>query len=110
MRISFGKVLLILGMVGGAVYGVTFLRGSRIVGFSEKRRQIQQLEHENEVLQRELEARRNHLTRLREDPEELKLEIERRLKLMSPGQKEFIIQDESTAEPGAGAHPAEPHQ
>lgn len=115
MRISFGKMLLIFGMVGGTVYGVTILRGSRIVGFSEKRRQIQQLEHENEVFQRELEARRNHLARLRDDPEELKLEIERRLKLMSPGTKQFIIQDESNADPHvdnpAGNPPAaEPHQ
>ena len=97
MRITLGKVLLLCLVAGGATYGVMVLQGQRNLGlFSEKRRQIQQLEHENENLQREIEAKRNHLTRLREDPEELKLEIEKRLKLMSPGTKEFLLQDTPT--------------
>jgi hypothetical protein len=104
MRISIGKLLLICVAAFGVAYGITMFRSYRSTGgFEEKRQQIQQLEHQNLELQREIENERSKLKRL-EDPDELKLEIERHLKLVPEGSKEFVVQDgEST-----GSTPAKP--
>ena len=75
------------------------LRGSYNLSGLEKRRQIEQLEQENEKLHREIAARQNHLDDIRENPDKLKLEIEDRLKLVTPGTKQFILQD-SDGKPG----------
>jgi cell division protein FtsB len=94
MRISFRKVLFACLLLAGTTYGITILRGSHnLGGFSEKRRQIEQLEQENESLHREIAAKQNRLSNLQQNPDELKLEIERRLKLVTPGSKQFILQD-----------------
>jgi cell division protein FtsB len=92
-------------VLGCAAFGITILRGSHTFsgfggfgGFDDKRRQIEQLEKDNEALQREIAARRNRLTNLQQNPDELKLEIERRLKLVSPGTKQFILQDGTTGD------------
>ena len=56
---------------GGVAYGITMFRSYRSTGgFEEKHHQIQQLEHENLELQREIENERVKLKRL-EDPDEL---------------------------------------
>jgi hypothetical protein len=93
MRISFRGVLLALVIVGGAAYGIARLRDFHNLGDTETRRQIRELQKENAELQNEIAARQNFLTRLQQNPDLLKLEIERRLKLVSPGTKQFILQD-----------------
>ena len=94
MSISFRKVLLGCLLLGGTAYGIAALRSPHsLVAFGEKRREIERLERENELLQRKNAAKQNYLTRLQQNPDELKLEIERRLKLVSPGTKQFILQD-----------------
>jgi cell division protein FtsB len=94
MRISFRKVVLAFVVLGSMTLGVTALRNSHsIAAFEEKRHQIDQLEKENEKLQREIVSRQTRLTNLQQNPDELKLEIERRLKLVTPGTKQFILQD-----------------
>jgi cell division protein FtsB len=93
MRISFSKVVVACVLLGGTTYGITILRGSYNADGLEKRRQIEKLERENEILQREIEAKKNHIDRLQKNPEELKLEIEEKYKLVPPGSKSFILQD-----------------
>src|ERR1700733_5337136 len=94
MRISFRKVVLAFVVLGSMTLGVTALRNSHsIAAFEEKRTQIDKLEKENEKLQREIVKRQTRLTNLQQNPDELKLEIERRLKLVTPGTKHFILQD-----------------
>jgi len=94
MRISFRKLFFACVILGGTAYGVTILRSSHgIASFSEKRHQIEQLERENEALQREIATKQNYLSNLQQNPDELKLEIERRLKLVPKGSKQFILQD-----------------
>jgi hypothetical protein len=94
MRVSFPKILLACVVLGSATYGFSVLRSSYNIGAGEeKRRQIELLERENEKLQREIAAKQNHLDDLKQNPDHLKLEIEDKLKLVSPGTKQFILQD-----------------
>jgi cell division protein FtsB len=108
MRISIRKIFFVCIVLGGTAYGITILRGSHsISGFEEKRRQIEQLEKENEKLQREIAEKQNYLGRLQQNPDELKLEIQRRLKLVSPNTKQFILQDGTPSDtpPASQPHP-----
>ncbi len=91
MRITISKVIFACVLVAGAGYGVTVFRGPH--AFSEKHRTIEQLEKQNEALTREIAAKQERLDRLQKNPDELKLEIERRLMLVDPGSKSFILQD-----------------
>jgi hypothetical protein len=91
MRISIPKVCIACLLLGGAAYGITFLRGPQT--FNEKHRQIEQLEKENELLIRKIADKQSYLDRLRQNPDELSLEIKRRLLLVNPGSKNFILQD-----------------
>jgi cell division protein FtsB len=104
MRNSLRKIALACVVLAGTSYGIMFLRsGHTLAAFEEKRRQIEQLEHENETLQRDLAAKQAHLDRLEKDPDELKLEIQNSLKLVSPGTKQFILQDGNAGDTPAPA-------
>ena len=58
-----------------------------------KRLQIEQLEKENEILVHKIADKQAYLERLQQNPDELSLEIKRRLMLVNPGSKSFILQD-----------------
>jgi hypothetical protein len=91
MRISLRKILFACLVVGGAVFGITILRSPH--SFNEKHLQIEQLEKENEVMIHKITDKKNYLERLQQNPDELSLEIKRRLLLVNPGSKSFILQD-----------------
>lgn len=91
MRISIRKVLFACMVVGGTAFGITILRVPRT--FNEKHRMIEQLEKENETLHRQIEAKQNHLEWIKRNPDQLELEIKRRLMLVNPGSKSFILQE-----------------
>ena len=94
MRVSLRKIVFACVMLAGATYGIAMLRGTHsLATFEEKRKQIDQLEKENQALHREIAARQNHLDVITKNPDELKLEIQKRLKLVAPGTKQFILQD-----------------
>ena len=93
MRISISKVFIACAVLAGTTYGITVLRGSYTAEGLEKRHQIELLEQENESLQRQIEAKKGHIDRLQKYPEEMKLEIEEKYKLVEPGTKSFILQD-----------------
>ena len=99
MRISTSKVLIACAVLAGTTYGITILRGSYNAEGIEKHRQIEQLERDNEVLQRQIEGKKNHIDRLQKYPEEMKLEIEEKYKLVTPGTKQFILQDGDSQPP-----------
>ena len=99
MRITPGKVIFACFLLGSAAYGVTVLRGPHgLAGMREKRSQIETLEKENEKLQKEIAAKKDFLTRLEQNPDELELEIEKRLRLVKPGKKVYILQDGTPSE------------
>ncbi len=108
MRISLPKLVFGCILLGGVAYGVTVLRGPHgIAGMQAKRSEIDSLEKENERLEREIAAKKDFLGRLEQNPDELELEIERRLKLVKPGKKVYILQDGATPDSPAAseAHP-----
>ena len=105
MRISISKVFIACAVLAGTTYGITILRGSYIAEGLEKRRQIELLERQNEDLQRQIEAKKNHIDRLQKNPEEMKLEIEEKYKLVPPGTKSFILQDGTQTEAPPPAKP-----
>jgi cell division protein FtsB len=91
MRISIRTIFFACVLVGGAAFGITILHGPH--ASAEKRRQIELLEKENQVLHGEIESKQNYLERLKRNPDELELEIKHRLGLVNPGSKSFILQD-----------------
>ena len=94
MRLSLGKIIFGCVLLGGATYGIAMLRSTHsLATFEEKRRQIELLERENQELHRDIASRQSHLDRLQKNPDELKLEIQNKLKLVEPGSKQFILQD-----------------
>ena len=93
---SLAKVAYLAGVLILAVYAFVTLRGPHgIQALVEKREQIQQMEKRNAALARELETRRDRITRLKESQSEQELEIRQRLKLVKPGERVFILQDKN---------------
>jgi cell division protein FtsB len=94
MKISVVRVAYTTIVLGGILYAFVELRGPNgIQGMLEKRQQVRQLEVSNEQLQREIEQKQERIKRLQSDPREQEIEIRQRLKLASPGEKIFIIDD-----------------
>jgi cell division protein FtsB len=100
MKISIAKAAYLAGVLLLVIYGFVTLHGSHgVQALMEKREQIRRMETRNAELARELEARRDRITRLQESQSEQELEIRQRLKLVKPGEKVFILQDRPKAAP-----------
>ena len=82
-------VLLICG------YGFVALRGpGGIPGLLDKQRQIRELEQRNAALARQIEQKREHINRLQDSQTEQEREVREHLKLVKPGEKIFVLQDQ----------------
>ena len=82
------------------VYGVIALRGPNGVGaLAEKRRQIRVLQEENASLDAENNRKRVRIDLLKNSREAQELEIRERLKLVRPGETQFILPETPTDEP-----------
>ncbi len=66
--------------------------------WQDKQRQVQEMEKRNANLAKEVERQKEHINRLNNNPAEQELEIRKRLKLLHPDEKLYIM----------GDHPAEP--
>lgn len=94
MRPSLTKIAYAIAILLAVGYAFFTLRGPQgIPGLAEKRRQIQDLEKRNATLAREIELKRERIDRLRGNPTLQELEIRRRLKLVQPDEKVYILQD-----------------
>jgi cell division protein FtsB len=94
MKISFLRVAYALIVLCGIAYAFVELRGPNgIHGMLDKRQQVRRLETENEQLQKEIEQKQDRIKRLQSDPREQEIEIRQRLKLASPNEKIFIIDE-----------------
>ena len=92
-KIGFGGLFLAC-----VAYGLVELRGANgVSGLLEKRREVHELEQQNEKLHKEIEAKKSRIEALRNNPDEQELEIRRRLKLMKPGEKSYILQEQKQA-------------
>lgn len=97
MNVSIWKVGYTTVLLAGVAYGFTELRGPNgFSGLMEKRREVQEMEKQNERLTRDNELQKNRIRRFQENPEEQELEIRRRLKLVKPGEKSYVLQDDKT--------------
>jgi cell division protein FtsB len=59
--------------------------------WEDKQRQIQEMEKRNAGLAQEVERKNEHVNRLRDNPAEQELEIRKRLKLLRPDEKSYIV-------------------
>ena len=95
----FAYVLVFLVAVGYAV--VAFPQGMR--AWQEKQRQLQEMEKRNDSLARQVERQKDYINRLQNNPSAQELEIRKRLKLLHPEEKVYIMGDpEPPAQPPAG--------
>jgi len=79
------------------------LRGPQgLSALAEKRRQIQLLEEENANLLRDIEAKKQRIERLKNDPKTQELEIQKRLGRIHSGDTQFKI-SEPTVSPLSGS-------
>jgi cell division protein FtsB len=97
MKSSFTKFAGLMALLAVAGYAFIALQGSQgIPGLLEKRRLIQDLEKKNADLARRNEEQRARIGRLSDGKSDPELEIRQRLKLVKPGEKVFILQDQPT--------------
>ena len=91
MSAAFILALLLIG-----AYGITALRGPQgIPALFEKQQEIRRLQERNTDLQREVQRRRDRIERLKHSPSEQEMEIRKKLKLLRPGETEFILPEDS---------------
>ena len=74
------------------LYGLMALRGPNgMAALAEKRRQVQALQEQNATLAAENAEKRKRIELLKNDPGTQELEIRDRLKLVKPGETQFLI-------------------
>ena len=59
--------------------------------YHEKQRQIEEMEKHNGALAKEVERKKERVGRLKSSPAEQELEIRKRLKLLKPDEKSYIV-------------------
>jgi cell division protein FtsB len=71
--------------------------------WQDKQRQIQEMEKRNDSLVKQVERQKEYINRLKNNPAAQELEIRKRLKLLHPEEKQYIVGDtEAPAQPPAG--------
>jgi cell division protein FtsB len=99
----------VLGALVICAYGIAALRGPNgLTALSEKRHQIQVLQEQNASLKADNDRKRERIELLKNDRATQDLEIRQRLKLVKPGETQFIVPDGGTAAPSSPANPSSP--
>ena len=92
MKASLTKtayVIVFLVAVGYAF--IAFPQGMH--AWQDKQRQIQEMEKRNADLAKEVERQKDYIQRLNTNPAAQELEIRKRLKLLHPQEKQYIVGD-----------------
>jgi len=85
-------------LVGG--YAAIALRGPQgIPALTEKRREIRELQEQNANLARENQLKRERIRKLQGSLNEQELEIRKHLKMLRPGETEFILPEPAQTAP-----------
>lgn len=85
-------------LVGG--YAAVALRGPQgLPALLEKRREIRELQEQNADLARENQLKRERILKLKGSSSEQELEIRKHLKMLRPGETEFILPDSAKTPP-----------
>jgi cell division protein FtsB len=93
----FTYVLVFLTAVTYAFF--SFPKGMH--AWQDKQRQVQEMEKRNANLAKEVERQKEHISRLNNNPAEQELEIRKRLKMLHPDEKLYIMGDPAEAKPPA---------
>jgi cell division protein FtsB len=88
----FAYVIVFLVAVGYAFFA--FPQGMH--AWTEKQRQIQEMEKRNDSLAKQVERQKDYINRLKNNPAAQELEIRKRLKLLHPEEKLYIMGDSET--------------
>jgi cell division protein FtsB len=95
----FAYVVVFLVAVGYAFFA--FPQGMH--AWQEKQRQIQEMEKRNDGLAKQVERQKEYINRLKNSSAAQELEIRKRLKLLHPEEKQYIVGDtEAPAQPPSG--------
>src|SRR6516225_271682 len=71
--------------------------------WQEKQRQIQDMEKRNASLAKQVERQKDYINRLKNNPAAQELEIRKRLKLLHPEEKLYIMGDSESPAPAPAA-------
>jgi len=92
LRISLTRLGYATAFLAVASYALVTLRGPKgIPALIARRHQIEQLEKRNTTLAQENERLREHIQRLADNQTQQELEIRERLKLVKPGEKVYLL-------------------
>jgi len=90
----------IAALVGLGAYATIMWRGPQGVNMlMEKRRQIRTLEEQNADLARDIEAKKQRIERLKNDPATQEVEIGKRLGRVHPGDTQFKVPRQQVQQP-----------
>ena len=93
MLLKFLRPIAALAALAGlGAYATLMLRGPQgLSALSEKHHEIRSIEEQNAELQRDIEAKRTRIERLKHDSSAQELEIRKRLKMQRPGETQFVL-------------------
>ena len=98
---SFYRKRIALVAACAGLYGLLVLEGPwGVHSLLEKHREIRRLEEQNAILAQTNKRDREHVERLRTNPDERDLELRRKWKLRRPGETTFILPDPKPDAPG----------
>jgi len=102
MKVSLTRFAYVLVFVVAVAYAFfAFPQGMH--AWQEKQRQIQAMEKRNDSLAKQVERQKEYINRLQNNLAAQELEIRKRLKLLHPEEKLYIMGDpETPAQPPAG--------
>jgi len=105
MRSSLTKFAALAALFAIAGYAFIALQGPQgIPGLTEKHRLIRDYEKKNADLARQIEEQRARIGRYTDGKADTDLTIRQRLKLVKPGEKVFILQDQPPASSTSAPH------
>jgi cell division protein FtsB len=85
-------------LAGLAAYATIMLRGPHgLSALSEKRHEIRTLEEQNANLTRDIDAKKQRIQRLINDPSTQEVEVQKRLGRVHPGDTEFKVPGQHNA-------------
>lgn len=99
MLLKFLRPIAALAALAGlGAYATIMLRGPQgLTALSEKHQQIRSIEEQNAELQRDIDAKKARIERLKHDSSAQELEIRKRLKMQRPGETQFVLPDQDSS-------------
>ena len=87
----------VAALAGLSAYATIMLKGPQgIAALQEKRREVRMLEEQNADLQRDIDAKKLRIERLKHDKDTQELEVRKRLKMDHQGDTVFVLPEDST--------------